>query len=95
MRNIQDFFKMSWAVLRGRFPFPWKTALLALACLAYLLCPIDLIPDVLPVLGITDDATFILLVLALLKKDISRYRAAQRPPRENVIDIGDIGQHKK
>ena len=35
------------------------------------------------------------LVLALLKKDSSRYRAAQRPPRENVIDIGDIGQHKK
>ena len=25
----------------------------------------------------------------------TRYRAAQRPPRENVIDIGDIGQHKK
>ncbi len=95
MHDLRDFFKMGWAVLRGRFPFPWKSFLLALACLAYLLCPVDLSPDVLPLLGITDDAAFVLLVLAMLKKDISRYRDAQQPPRENVIDLGDIRQHKK
>lgn len=40
-----------------------KRILLTLAGGAYLASPIDLIPDVIPILGLTDDAAFILLAL--------------------------------
>ena len=43
---------------------PWAARLLALAIAAYALSPIDLIPDVIPVLGLLDEA--ILLPLAIL-----------------------------
>lgn len=43
---------------------PWLPRLLALLIAAYALSPVDLIPDVIPVLGMLDD--LILLPLALL-----------------------------
>ncbi len=95
MRDIKDFFSMAWAVLRRHYPFPWKTFIVALLCAVYVLSPVDLLPDVMPLLGITDDATFLLLVLAMIRQEIQKYRASLTPPPENVIDAGDIKDHKK
>lgn len=95
MKDIRTFFSMLKDILRGRYPMPWKTFILAILCVVYLLWPVDLLPDVLPLLGITDDATFVLLVLALLQKDLAKYRASLQPPQKNVIDLGDIKDHKK
>lgn len=94
-RDIRTFFSMTAAVLRGRYPVPWKTVLVALLCAVYVISPVDFLPDLLPVLGVTDDITFIALVLAMLKQDINKYRASLTPPQDNVIDLGDIKDHKK
>ena len=64
---------------------PWKTFWVTLLCLMYLLSPIDILPDVLPVLGITDDLTFILLVLAMIKKEVDTYRTTRTMPTDKVI----------
>lgn len=45
---------------------PWAARLLALAVAAYALSPIDLIPDVVPVLGYLDDLLLIPLGLLLV-----------------------------
>ena len=95
MRDVKTFFSMCWAVLRRRYPFPWKTFLVALLCLVYTLSPVDILPDVMPLLGITDDATFMVLVLALIKQDINKYRASLNPTPDNVIDAGDFKDRKK
>ncbi len=50
-----------------------------------MISPIDLLPDVLPVLGITDDGAFVLLVLAMLHKDLEGFRRS-RSKQENVIE---------
>lgn len=85
------------AVLQRKYPMPWKTFFIALFCVFYLFSPVDLLPDIMPLLGITDDATFVLLVLALIKQDLSKFKQASalKPPQENVIDAGDIKDHKK
>lgn len=44
---------------------PWAARLLALAIAAYALSPIDLIPDVIPVLGLLDEAILLPLLIAL------------------------------
>lgn len=95
MRDVKTFFDMTAAVLKGRYPMPWKTFFVALLCAVYVVSPVDLLPDVLPILGITDDVTFILLTLAMLKKELAKYRSSLTPPKENVIDAGDIKDHKK
>lgn len=74
---------------------PWKTFFTALLCAVYVISPADFLPDVLPLLGIADDATFILLVLAMIKKDIARFRLSRNQAKENVIDLGDIKDYKK
>lgn len=86
---IRAFFSMAWAVLRGKYKFPWISVLSTLACLVYVVSPVDLLPDVLPLLGIADDGAFIVLVLALWKKDLSAYRnaVAQPKPDETVLDV--------
>ncbi|MBO7237854.1 MAG: DUF1232 domain-containing protein [Elusimicrobiaceae bacterium] len=95
MKDILTFFDMLKAILRRQYPMPWKTFILAVLCFFYVLSPIDILPDVMPLLGITDDATFILLVVALLQKDLQKYRASLQAPKDKVIDLGDVKDHKK
>lgn len=44
---------------------PWRSRLLAGAVAAYALCPLDLIPDFIPVLGLLDDLVLVPLGLRL------------------------------
>lgn len=75
--DVSTFFPMLWAILRGQYKMPWGTLFLALLCLVYVVSPIDLLPDVMPLLGITDDGAFILLVLSLLHKDLAAFRQSR------------------
>ena len=87
---------MAIAVLKRRYPMPWKTFFIALFTVFYLLSPVDILPDVLPLLGIADDATLVLLVFALIRQDVSKYKASlPKRPTGTVIDAGDIKDHKK
>lgn len=45
---------------------PWSLRLLALLIAGYVLSPIDLIPDFIPVLGYLDDVVLVPLAIALL-----------------------------
>ena len=49
------------------------TILLAIAAVIYVVTPIDLIPDAIPVVGFLDDAGAVLLVLSMLDSDLQKY----------------------
>lgn len=53
---------------------PWWVIASVIFALLYVLKPIDLIPDVIPVLGLTDDAAVLALCLAMTEKDILKYQ---------------------
>jgi uncharacterized membrane protein YkvA (DUF1232 family) len=62
--KLPTYARMVWGLVRDpRTPLPLK-ALLA-AGITYVLVPIDLIPDAIPILGQADDLTVLLLVLDL------------------------------
>ena len=62
--HLPGYVRMAWGILRdGRTPV-WLKALLG-AALAYVVMPIDLIPDVVPLIGQADDLTVLILVLDL------------------------------
>ncbi len=64
---------------------PWRTiALLALAIL-YFWNPFDLIADIIPVFGITDDAIMMAMVFKAIKSDLVKYAEWKNYPLEGVF----------
>ena len=71
---------------------PWPVRALALAIAAYALSPIDLIPDVIPVLGLLDDLVLLPLGIALVVRltppavlEAARARAATANVRPSSV----------
>ena len=54
---------------------PTGTLTGAVVGLIYLVNPLDLVPDVLPILGLVDDSLVLGLFLALLSRDVKKYLA--------------------
>ena len=67
-------------------PLPWNAIFSLFTALLYGASPIDLIPDLIPILGLVDDAVivpaFLLLAIFQFRKAKKRNQAAQR---SNVI----------
>ncbi len=73
------------AVVKGRYPMPWKTFFWALLCGVYFLSPIDVLPDVVPLLGFADDGAFVVFVLLLVHQDLEKFRQHTQD-QENIIE---------
>ena len=52
----------------------WGSKAIAIGALLYLVSPIDLVPDVIPVLGLSDDAAVIAAAIAKLASDLQKYK---------------------
>nr|WP_320050906.1 DUF1232 domain-containing protein [uncultured Desulfuromonas sp.] len=50
---------------------PWYVKGLAVGAFLYLLSPVDLIPDMIPILGVTDDAALLGLFLSYLNRFVT------------------------
>ena len=74
--DVQDVVSMLNDYYHGRYKkLPFAVLAGSLAIVAYLISPIDLIPDGVPVLGFIDDALIINLVLELcVDTELRRYR---------------------
>ena len=53
---------------------PYWTIAAIVAALLYVLCPVDLIPDFIPVVGYLDDAAVVAACIALVRQDLSNYK---------------------
>ena len=81
-----------WFAARDRRT-PWVARLLAVLIAAYALSPIDLIPDVIPVLGLVDEALLlpllILLAIRLIPAPLlAEYRAAAVASSRGASQLG-------
>jgi len=63
-------------VARRRYRrLPVRTLIAAAAGLVYFVNPLDLIPDLLPGLGLLDDAAVLAWIVSLIRKDLDAYRS--------------------
>ena len=57
---------------------PWKTMLILVAALLYFVNPLDLIPDVIPVTGLTDDFAVLVWVYNAMRLEIDKFLAWEK-----------------
>ena len=57
-------FRLSWALLLDN-RVPWVLKLIPLGAIVYVISPLDLIPDVIPILGQLDDLGILMMALRL------------------------------
>ncbi|WP_338872429.1 YkvA family protein [Spirosoma sp. SC4-14] len=76
---------------------PWKTLIRMIAVLIYFVSPIDILPDFLPIVGLSDDIALMLWLFSGIKDDIEKFRqwegsaatmAEDVPHRVKTIKIG-------
>lgn len=52
---------------------PWKTLLLIVAAIIYFVNPLDLVPDIVPLTGLTDDFAVLLWVYNSVSNEIDKF----------------------
>jgi len=85
--NVQLLIRMVRAYASGEYKgLPWKSILSIVAVLIYFVSPIDLIPDFLPIIGITDDVALVVWLVKTFSGDIQKFGEWEK--RKKTINIG-------
>lgn len=86
--HINILVRMIRAYAKGEYrSISGKTLLRTVAVLVYFVSPIDFIPDVLPILGLTDDIALILWLVSSISDDIDQFKEWERT-HSSAIKIG-------
>ncbi len=72
-------FKLMWSLLQDYWAreytdVPWKLIAAIGFAVAYLVSPLDIIPDFLPVMGFVDDATVFAMVVSTFQSELNDYK---------------------
>lgn len=74
--DVKLFFAMLRDFVTKKYPYlPLRVCIVVVGALAYLLAPLDFLPDFLPALGLVDDAALIALCVKFAAQDIDDYKA--------------------
>ena len=75
LKDVKLYFKMLSDVFSRRYTrVPKGTVAAIVGTLLYVLSPVDVIPDVIPVVGYLDDAAVLALCLKFVKHDVDEYK---------------------
>lgn len=88
---LTALFRLLRAYIRGEYrDIPWGSIVLVTVAIIYFVSPIDLIPDVLPGIGLIDDAAVIAFVVAQIKADLDNFLAWEITQAEGLDDDSKV-----
>lgn len=77
--KLSVFSRMASAYASGKYrEVPWKTVMTILAAIIYFLNPFDLIPDFIPLMGLTDDFGVLVWVYSSVSTEIDKFLAWEK-----------------
>ncbi len=88
--DFKDLFSLLKDYYQGNYKeVPWLVIASIGGALLYVLSPIDLIPDFIPVIGYLDDAAVFVACLRFVKQDLEKYKQWKysQTGRTEVVDI--------
>ena len=79
LKNVQEqlqfMYKYILDVYNGNYTnYNLTSLIIAIAAIIYVVTPIDILPDVLPIIGWTDDVTVILYVFDIINAELEQYK---------------------
>ena len=84
-KDVCEVFSLLKDWMAGRYPvIPWTVVATLVGALLYVLSPLDLIPDFIPVVGFTDDAGVFAMALSFAGSDLEKYREWKRQRTETI-----------
>lgn len=84
-KDVCEVFSLLKDWMAGRYPaVPWTVIATLVGALLYVLSPLDLIPDFIPVVGFTDDAGVFAVALSFAGADLEKYREWKRQRAETI-----------
>jgi len=87
-RDIRDMLVLVKAyVCDGYHDVRWQTIAWTAAALLYILSPLDIIIDAIPVIGYLDDVAVLLFCLKRIRDDLDRYRVWKTYTRNAIRSI--------
>ena len=75
--TLIEFGRFIKDVCTGKHKCSWFTITMIATALVYVLSPIDVIPDAIPIAGIIDDAYVIRLVYNVIKDEFDEWRSSR------------------
>lgn len=77
--KLSVFSRLASAYISGNYrDISWKSLMIVLAAIIYFLNPIDLIPDFIPVLGLTDDFSVLLWGYNTVAHEVDKFLTWER-----------------
>lgn len=97
LEDLKSVIRMLLAYTRGEYrDIPRDKLLLAVGAIAYFISPIDIIPDFLGPLGLTDDAVVLTFLFRAMREEVDTFLAWEadhrNPPAVEVIDVTTNGR---
>ena len=84
-KDVCEVFSLLKDWMAGRYPvIPWTVVATLVGALLYVLSPLDLIPDFIPVVGFTDDAGVFAMALSFAGSYLEKYREWKRQRTETI-----------
>jgi len=80
LKTLIRLVRAWWA--GGYREVPWRSIALAAGAILYFVNPMDLVPDMIPVVGYLDDAGVVALVMVSIQSDLEAFREWEQQQRE-------------
>lgn len=77
LRKVWGQVLLLWRLVRDK-DAPWFSKATAIAGLLYVIIPFDVIPDMIPFLGLTDDVAAVTMAIAYLGVAVNKYRNSRK-----------------
>ena len=73
-KDVELLIRLARAWASGKYKdIGIGSLLIVIGAIAYLLDPLDVIPDFIPIIGFTDDATVIALAISRVRKELDKF----------------------